>query len=91
MLYALPKDMTTTNMTDLECAALTNLLTSGYADGEEPTVWDWCATGGIVTAAKVGGVIASLVKKGFVGCQGRGDDATITITVTGMEAYKATK
>lgn len=72
---ALPRIMTT-NLTDLETAAIANLKNSGF-DG--PAYWDWCATGGIVTKQNVGGVVASLQKKGIVVCEGRGQDATITI------------
>lgn len=74
--------METTKLTALETAALKNLATSDYGN---PT-WQWCATGGIVTKSAAGGVVSSLVKKGLVVCQGRGDDATITITAAGLAA-----
>ena len=73
----------TTNLTELETAALRNLLDSGF-DG--PTYWAWCATGGIVTERAVGGVVSSLVKKGLVRCDGSGQDATIHVTAAGREA-----
>lgn len=78
--------MTNTNpaaLTDLETAALHNLTHSDY---EGPAVWSFCATGGIVTESKVGGVVASLAKKGLVICCGRGDDATIEVTAAGLAA-----
>lgn len=71
------------NLTPLELAALKNLTTHGF-DG--PEYWAWCATGGIVSAKATGGVVASLQKKGLVTCQGRGEDAMITITPTGLLA-----
>lgn len=75
-------------LTDLERAALNNLVTSEYGEGRTPTVWKFCATGGIVTEAKAGGVVASLVKKGLVACHGRGSEATITVTEAGARALE---
>ena len=75
-------------LTALEVLALTNMLTSDYGDGDTRTVWDFCATGGALTKKSVGGVVASLQRKGFVVCSGRGQDATITITAIGAAAYR---
>lgn len=76
------------NLTDLESAALHNLATCGYGDEPGDPVWAFCATGGIVTAAKAGGVVASLVRKGLVACEGHGDEATITVTAAGLGATR---
>jgi hypothetical protein len=73
------------NVTELEVAALNNLIKSGY-DG--PSYWAFCATGGPVTERVVGGVVSSLAKKGLVICQGYGDEATIEITAKGIQAAK---
>ena len=78
----------TTNLTDLEKAALHNLATCGYGDKPGDPVWAFCATGGVVTAARAGGVVASLQRKGLVTCDGRGDDATITVTPDGIAAVR---
>ena len=67
-------------LTDKERVALTNMGRSGYGN----PMWDWCATGGIVTRAGAGGVIASLSRKGLVCCSGYGDEATIEITPAGL-------
>lgn len=80
--------MTTNNLTDLEYAALHNLMHSDY-DG--PAVWAWCATGGIVTKSKVSGVVSSLSKKGLVVCDGHGQDATICVTDEGRATYQERK
>jgi len=72
------------NLTNLEYAALHNLLNSDY-DG--PAVWAWCAVGGSVTNGNVGGVVSSLSKKGLVFCEGRGRDAIIGVTDAGRAAY----
>jgi hypothetical protein len=81
----------TESLTDLERAALRNLATCGYGDKPGDPVWDWCATGGIVTKSKAGGVVASLQRKGFVVCDGSGEDATITVTPAGLAVMAASK
>lgn len=76
-------------ITDMERAALHNLSTCGYGDKPGDPVWAFCATGGIVTPAQAGGVVASLQRKGLVICDGRGEEATITVTAAGLDARKA--
>lgn len=79
------------NLTNLEYVALHNLLSSGYGDGPTPTVWAFCATGGVVTKTAASGVVASLSKKKLVMCDGSGSEATITVTAKGAAAYAAQK
>lgn len=82
------------NSTVLENALLANIINSEYQDGGDPVGHDvWSSgdflTGGKITASNIAGVMASLVKKGFVEVsQYSRTETTVALTAKGMEAYQ---
>jgi len=81
----------TTTLTDNEFTMLTEVVYSQYHDGRDPVgdhVW---FENPFPTARTASGVMASLVKKGFVEVYNAGDadERTAAITAAGMAAYTA--
>lgn len=74
-----------TNATDNERKVLRSLLTNDYGNG--PTyawVINHSSEPSGVEGKALSGVVASLSKKGFVRCEGTGEDATVGLTAEGL-------
>ncbi|MCZ6868066.1 MAG: hypothetical protein O7G84_01020 [Gammaproteobacteria bacterium] len=88
----------TTRITENEAAYLVGIIESDYAEGQDimtgdadlivgTPVWDWSPAEGFGKSA--GGIASSLSKKGLVHCEGSGEEATISMTLKGLEAIRA--
>jgi len=86
-----------TNLTDKETAALRAIASSefmgDYGDvlaGPDYPVYSFSVTDGAgLTPASMGGIIASLTKKGLVDGQDDGGDALVWFTPKGLDVWKA--
>ena len=74
--------------TPKELEVLRAIIKSEFQDGNDPVnnpVWSWSCNP-FAKKSSLGGVVASLKKKGLVTQGGEGDDATLSITQRGFEA-----
>ena len=79
-------------LTDKELQVLQGIVDSEYQDEEDPChcpVWAWSATGNLGKSA--GGVVASLVKKGFVVSDDYDGEDVLTLLPAGMDALNTSK
>jgi hypothetical protein len=74
---------TTPRLTDKEKVTITAIGNSCYGEGPGSHIWSWDVCGDKSKAS----VLGSLMRKGFVGGQGSGDDATCWLTKSGMAAF----
>jgi hypothetical protein len=87
--------MTSTKLTGIERQAIKGILDSDYMDGDtgdlavNRPVWTWSGNP-FASKRTFSGAVSSLVQKGFVHCEGFGNDACISITRAGMDAFLAT-
>jgi hypothetical protein len=78
--------------TDAELRAIRGVYESDFQDGsprENNQVWDWSGDK-YITGKAYSGAISSCVKKGFIGSSGGrcgGEDGTVWLTASGVEAY----
>jgi hypothetical protein len=81
-----------TAITPNEFKALQGVYDSDYRDGNSPVdhpVWSWSANP-FASKKTFGGVVASLVKKGLVDQGGVGEEAVVSMTQAGYDAWIAT-
>ena len=74
-------------LTDKEKELFLDIADDEYSNGEEEDScpWSWSVVGGSKSRA---GVLSSLVKKGFVGCEGEGRDASCWYTDAGKVLFR---
>jgi hypothetical protein len=75
------------NLTMKERAVLLAIADSEYRMGgveENEPVWTFDCGGGVVSAAGMGGVFASLQKKGLIILDGQGKESTVVFTAAGI-------
>lgn len=83
-------DRAMSNLTSIECQAIQGIIDSDFRDGNDPVgcaVWSWSCNP--FDSKKIfSGAVSSLVKKGYVKADGYGDDACLTLTQSGYDAFK---
>jgi hypothetical protein len=82
--------VTAQNVTAFEKTLLTSVKESEYHDGQDPVdnpVWADCVLDLIPTKSR-GGVMSSLVKKGWVRFHDCGADSTVTLTAEGLRVLR---
>lgn len=78
--------MATIELTAKEQGVFLDIFRDEYSDGsDDPHPWSWSVVGGSKSRA---GVLSSLVKKGLVGCQGEGRDASCWYTDAGKALFQ---
>lgn len=76
------------NLTEKEFAALEGIDVSEYGDSLLDPVWSFSIVdNSLLPASSIGGVVASLLKKGYVHCAGEGNGACIGMTAAGVREY----
>jgi DNA-binding MarR family transcriptional regulator len=82
------------NLTVLEIDVLRACYQNEYHnEDDKPHVWSFSVTDNCYncTASQVSGVVASLVKKGVVKCQGSGSEKTITVVSNAAHRFAVNK
>jgi hypothetical protein len=80
-----------TKLTPIEMQAIQGIIDSDFRDGDHPVgkaVWTWSANP-FASKRTYSGAVSSLSKKGLITADGYGEDACVTLTQAGFDAFIA--